>query len=146
MKITSNIQIKAPIEKVFNVFSDLTTIGDRVKGINKLEVLEGSPQMTMGTKWKETRTMMGKEATEIMWVSEITPPNNYVVEAASHGTEYRSVYTFESDGGATNVTVEFSGKPISITAKLMNITTILFANSLKKMLLQDMKDLKKFCE
>ena len=146
MKITASIQIKAPIETVFQVFSDLDKIGDRVKGIDTIELLEGSSQMALGTKWKETRTMMGKVATETMWVSEIDSPNKYVVEAASHGTEYCSVYTFKSEGENTSVTVVFGGKPISMAAKFMSVTALLFSKSLQKMLLDDMEDLKKICE
>lgn len=55
MKIADLITINAPIEKVFDVFTDLEKAPERVKGIAKLEILEGPLRIQVGTKWRETR-------------------------------------------------------------------------------------------
>ena len=146
MKIHSHIEINAPIEKVFDVFSDLNSLEDRVTGIQKVEILKGPTQMAVGTKWKETRVFMGKEATETMWVTELTRLGNYVVEAESHGTKYRSEYLFEQTANGTKVTVIFEATPMTFKAKLAYAISFLFAGKLKKLLYQDMVDLKKVCE
>ena len=143
MTVTSSIVINKPIEKVFAAFSDLDIAEKHISGIKKLELLSGSKKMKKNTKWRETRVMFGKEATEEMWVTAIKKDSYYVVEAESRGTHYISTYTFESKGkNKTEVTVEFEGKPLSFSAKLMSIVGFLFAGSLKKMLHKDMEELK----
>jgi len=102
--------------------------------------------MAIGTKWRETREMMGKDSTEVMWVSELTKDTSYTVDAQSHGTKYRSIFTFEESGNATHVRWVFEGIPQTFFAKLMNITSIIFAGSLRKMLTKDLEELKTTCE
>lgn len=146
MEISASIDIQAPIEKVFTVFSDLSKLEDRVQGIQAIEVLEGPLQMEVGTKWKETRIFFGKEATEIMWVTALNPSHNYVVEAESNGTKYRSEYTFTETDTGTQVAMTFSGKPQTFIAKLFGLLFAFMAGSLKKTLIQDLEDLKVVCE
>lgn len=146
MNIQTAITINAPMEKVFSVFSDLASAAERIAGIKSIEVLEGSPQMQVGTKWKETRIMFGKEATEIMWVTSLTLDKEYVVEAESHGAHYTSTYSFQEKDGAVEVSMTFGSEPLTFAAKLMGLMFFLFAGATKKALYQDMEDLKKVCE
>lgn len=146
MKITTEITIKAPTENVFSVFTDLDHATERIKGIESIEVLEGPAQMKVGTKWKEKRTMFGKEATETMWVTALNPSKSYVVEANSHGMKYRSEYTFTSTEGETHVKLTFEGLPQTLKARVLNIIFSFMAGTTQKMLQQDMEDLKKICE
>jgi uncharacterized membrane protein len=146
MKITDSIIINAPIEKVFEVFTDLNKASERVKGITKLEMIDGPDRMQVGTRWRETRTMFGKEATEEMWVTELAQNASYTVEAQSHGTKYYSKYFFKRNGDATEVKMMFEGKPVSTSACLMSFMGLLFAGATKKMLHKDLEDLKAACE
>ena len=146
MKIDTNITIQAPIETVFTVFTDLSRIEERVAGIQKIEILEGSAQMKVGTKWKETRKMFGKEATETMWVTELASQKSYAVEAESCGTKYRSEYTFTDTEGGTYIEMTFAGTPQTFAAKILSILFCFMAGATKKMLRKDMEDLKGVCE
>lgn len=142
MKISETIHIQAPIEQVFDAFTDLQQAQNNLSGIKDLEVLEGSAQMEVGTKWKETRSMMGKDSTEVMWVSALEKHESYVVDAYSHGTKYRSVFTFASVSDGTLVEWEFEGLPQTIGAKIMSLSAWVFKGSLRKMLFKDLEDLK----
>ena len=146
MKIKTAIQINAPRSDVFNAFSDLNGIESVIDGIQSIEVLEGPAQMAVGTKWKETRVMFGKEATEVMWVTELDKDERYVVEAESHGTHYRSEYTFTDSKEGTDVTMTFEGKPLSLFSKIMSVMFIFFVGATKKALKQDMENLKQHLE
>ncbi len=86
MRIEEEIMIKAPVKEVFKVFTDLKGIEKRVTGIVSIELIEGTAKMKVGTKWKETRTLYGKEATEVMWVTALKKDQYYRVEADSQGT------------------------------------------------------------
>lgn len=142
MKITESVTIQAPIETVFDVFTDLELVQHRIKGIKQIEILNGPAQMTVGTKWRETREFYGKEATEEMWVSELNKNTSYVVEADSRGTKYTSIYTFETKQEGVLVTLEFIGKPHTLGAKLMSVIGVLFNGTFAKALRQDLQDLK----
>ena len=65
--------IDAPPEKVFAAITDLHGAGRWLPGCTKLEVLTTGPY-ARGTRWRETRQVFGREATEEMEVTNIEPP------------------------------------------------------------------------
>ena len=146
MRVAANIQIDAPLETVFKVFTDLDNLEENVEGIMEVEILKQPSQMAVGTKWKETRLFYNKEATEVMWVTELNHNKNYVVEAESGGTHYRSEYTFEQLSDAVRVSVVFVGKPLTLAAKILGVLFFFITKTLEKTLYQDMVDLKRVCE
>jgi uncharacterized membrane protein len=146
MNIEEEITIKAPVSEVFKVFSDLKDIEKRIKGIDSIELLEGTAKMKVGTKWKETRTLYGKEATEVMWVTALRKDQYYRVEADSHGTHYVTNYTFEENDGETLVRMVFSGEAYGRMARYMRLLTKLFDKSVRKALQADLVDLKEHIE
>ncbi len=148
MRLTESITIDASAERAFAVFADLEHAGQRLSGVDKIEVLEGPANpLAVGTRWRETRTMMGKAATEEMWVTAADPPHGYEVAASSHGTRYRSAFTFvETRPGQTEVTMTFEGTPETVPAKLMSCLAFLFLGSLRKIMRRDLDDVKAVCE
>lgn len=146
VKIQDSIIINADRKRVFEVFRDLDKAAANVGGITKVEVLAGPAQLNLGTKWRETRTMFGKEATEEMWVTAFEQDVSYVAEAESRGTHYRSEYRFTPQGSGTRVDLTFEGVPVSFGAKLTGVLGVLFAGGAKKALHKDLVDLKRACE
>ena len=142
MKIIASIEITAPVSKVFELFTDLRKIEENVSGIKSIEVLDGPAKMAIGTKWKETRVMLGKEASEVMTVSDIHNNLSYDVVAASHGMEYKSSYVFKEANNVTSVEMIFAGIPKSFMSKLFTPVGYLFKGATKKTLVADMKELK----
>ncbi len=65
-------QVAAPPEKVFAMMSDFANAPQRISGISKVEMLTDGA-VGVGTKFKETRVMLGKEATETMEVTTFDP-------------------------------------------------------------------------
>ena len=84
-----------------------------LSGVERVEVLtEGG--FDVGTRWRETRRMLGKEATEEMTVTECVPPERYVTVADSHGMHYESeIELLKGDPAAssTAVVMRFSATP-----------------------------------
>ena len=137
--VTVSHLVKADPETTFRVFADIPNCASTIAGIETVEMLsDGS--VGIGTRWRETRIMMGKQATEEMWITGFDPPRSYMVEAESHGTHYHSRYDFEPVEGGTRVTLRFEGRPLSLTAKLLTIVGYLFMGQVRKMLAQDMAD------
>ena len=146
MKVVARVTIDAPVEKVFEVFTDFKNAEKRLKGVKAITFLEKDGKPEVGMKWRETRVMFGKEATEEMWITSITKNTGYVVEAESHGTKYRTEYTFTERDGVTEVTLEFAGTPVTFGASLGALLMFMFKGSVKKALRSDMDDLKRVIE
>ncbi|MFC5215202.1 SRPBCC family protein [Streptomyces coerulescens] len=102
-------RIAAGQGSVWESLTDLRGMVHVLSGVSGVDVLtEGA--FGVGTRWRETRRMFGKEATEEMWVTLCEPPERYVVEAESHGTHYVSEWALRPDGpSATTVRMTFTG-------------------------------------
>lgn len=98
----------------------------------------------VGTKWRETRKMMGKEATVDMWVTEVDAPARTVVKANSHGMNYTSGFTLKPDATGTILEMHFSGESES-TSRISKIFTAVFgrlgARVTRKFMAKDFEDI-----
>ncbi|MEM9347409.1 MAG: SRPBCC family protein [Planctomycetota bacterium] len=145
MKLEVKRQISAPIERVYDVFTDLPHAAERVSGIESVEVLTDQP-FGVGTRWEETRIMMGKRATETMWITAVEPNRSYTTEAESGGAHYKSTFTFEPNDAGTRVVMSFEGRPMTWWSKMLSPLGLLMKGSIRKMLHQDLDDLAAVCE
>jgi carbon monoxide dehydrogenase subunit G len=146
MQIVDSITVGAPIGATFGTFSDIEEAAPHLSGITKLEVLEGTSP-GVGFKWRETRSMFGREATEEMWMTEFEAPSRYAVEAESHGSKYRTTFEFTSvDESTTEVQMTFSGTAVSMGAKVMSFLSGFMTGSVKKAFHQDLVDMKDLAE
>ncbi|MGW7364488.1 SRPBCC family protein [Streptomyces sp. NPDC054841] len=104
-------RIAASSGRVWEALTDLKGAERVLSGVQKVEVLtEGG--FDVGTRWRETRRMLGKEATEEMYVTVSEPPERFVVEADNHGAHYVSVFALRADGPeTTTVRMTFSAVP-----------------------------------
>ena len=137
--------IAASPERVFEVATDLRNMPETMSAIDSLEVLTAGP-FGEGTRWRETRTLHGRQATEEMWVTGFDPPRSYVVEAESHGAHYRTELRFLPEEDGTRVTFVFGARPVSFLARLFSVLSWLMLKSLRKALEQDLEDLKRAAE
>lgn len=147
MRVSAQVDIKAPKESVWNAVTDIEHAADRIRAIEKVEVLARPQDGLVGWKWRETRTMFGKTATEVMWITAATAPDAYETRAESHGSIYRSRIALEEHGGGTRLTMEFAGEPVSLGARIMwRLTGFMFKGSMRKALQQDLRDIKESVE
>jgi len=128
--------------RVWAVATDIDSWPETMSGIDRVEVL-ASPEFGVGTRWRETRTMLGKQATEEMWVSAVDEGRSYTVAAESHGTHYLSVFTVTPVGdGSTEIELTFTGEPAGRLAKVLAaVTGPLARRSVAKALARDVDDL-----
>ncbi|TCS35673.1 SRPBCC family protein [Reinekea marinisedimentorum] len=142
MKIQAQCQINAPKDEVFKAFSDLSNLEHNVQAITKVEILTSAEEIGVGTKFKETRVMFGKEASEVMEITGFSPSDHIREEAHSNGMHYISDWRFSEDNGQTKVTIDFSGQANSFFAKVTSALFFFMAGSMKKAFEKDMNDLK----
>jgi len=144
--ITASTHVNAPIEQVFKIFTELDKAAVRIPDITSVEILSEGP-FGEGTRWRETRVMFKKEATEEMWVTDFNPPKSYSVEAESHGMHYSTLFTFSTEGDGTEVSWAFSGTPLTLGAKLMApIMNLFMTGMMRKCMLGDLEALRGVCE
>ncbi|WP_411072328.1 SRPBCC family protein [Streptomyces sp. cmx-4-25] len=97
--------------RVWEAITDLPDLPRMLTGVRKVEVLTPGG-FGVGTRWRETRRTLGREATEEMTVTACEPPDRYVTVADSHGTRYVSELTLTPDGtGSTVLRMTFSARP-----------------------------------
>ncbi len=144
--MTVSRHVAAPPERIWAVLTDLEHSPDVIGAIEAVELHTGSG-FDVGTRWTETRTMMGRTATETMEVTAVDPPRSYVVEADSSGTHYRSEFLVVPDGDGTTVTMTFSGQPSGLGGRIVAATLgRLFASATRKALAADLDDIARACE
>ena len=138
-------EVRAPVEDVFRVCTDLERAPERISAITAVKVLSEGP-FGVGTRWRETRVMYGREASEEMWVTEFEPGRKYVAEAESHGTHYRTEFTFEPTEPGTLLLISFGAVPVSFFARLMMPLMSFMAKGLRECLQQDLEDIARSVE
>lgn len=137
--------IAAPSHTVFALFTDLEHAAEHIGAIQKLELLTPGP-MRKGTRFRETRVMFGKEATEEMEVVDFVPGQSYTVAAGSCGARFTSRFDFRAEGGGTRVEMRIEAVPVSWFAKLLSPLSGLMMKSCKKAFEKDLEDLKAVAE
>jgi carbon monoxide dehydrogenase subunit G len=140
--VTTRKTIQAPADRVWALATDIARWEQTISGIDRVEVL-GNGEFGQGTRWRETRTMFGREATEEMWVTAVEPGRSYTVEAESHGAHYVSTFTFTATTpGQTEVVLTFDAQPQSTLARVLaKVTGPLASRSVAKALHKDLDDL-----
>ena len=135
-------RIAATAETVWDVLTDLERSPEVIGAIQSVERLDDGDDFAVGTRWRETRTMFGREATEEMEVTALDPGNGYVVEADGAGAHYRTEFTLEPDGGGTEVTMTFAAEPTGMAGRVMAATVgRLFAGATRKAVAADLDDI-----
>ena len=145
MKLTASTSIAAPIDKVFTAAADFANAADVIDGIKKVEMLTDGP-VGVGTRFRETRVMYGREASEEMEVTEFEPNERYALGCVSHGCLYRTVFRFAPTDEGTDVDMEFAATPQTLIAKIMSILTRPAMKGIAKIVEQDLADIKRAAE
>ncbi|MFC4495382.1 SRPBCC family protein [Streptomyces ovatisporus] len=143
-QVTVERRVAAPADRVWAVLTDIEGSPRVISGIDKVEMLSDGP-FGVGTRWRETRRMLGKEATEEMWVTESEPAKRYVVEAESRGVHYVSEFRLTPQGGdATSVRLVFGSEITAgggLKGKLMQALGSIGARAAAKALAKDLADI-----
>ena len=143
MSIEAEVFIHAPNEAVWAVITDLDHAAERIGGIEAVEILERPESALVGLKWRETRTLFGKTATEVMWITDAAAPEFYQTRAESHGMVYISTLRITPQDGGCRLTMSHDSQPQGCAAMLMAIPFgLMFKGATQKAMLDDLNDIK----
>ncbi len=126
-------------ERVFQILTDFPNAAKNIGGIERVEMLTEGP-VGPGTRFRETRVFMKKEATEEMEVVGWDPPRSYTLGAFSCGCDFRTQVSFVPEGDGTRVTMDFESTPRTLAAKLSAPLGALMMGPMKKCIEQDLID------
>jgi len=148
MKLTVETDVRAAPEAVWRIVADIENAASTVEAIESVEVLEPARGPSLvGLKWRETRTMFGKQATEVMWVTDARDGSHYETRAESHGAVYRSRVAVDPDADGARLSMTFQAQPVTLGAKVMwGVTGFLFKGATRKALAKDLADIKAAAE
>ena len=145
MKLAFEETIRAPQRVVWELITDLHGAPARISSIVALEVLTHGP-VGRGTRFRETRVMFGRKATEELEVTQFDAPHTYTVEADSCGVRFVSTYTLRESGGTTVLRLDIRTAPRTLFAKLMAPLGALFAGAMRKEIARDNAELRQAAE
>ncbi len=164
MRMFLSTHIDATQEAVFKAVSDFPNAAEIVGGIDSVEMLQpardGTP-IGVGTRFREARTMMGKQAVEEMEVTEFDPPRAYTLSAVSCGVRFDSRVTCldETPGGGQaggqsgersggcRLSYDIKSQPQTLVAKVVSpIMGLMMKGTMRKMMEKDLADIKAYVE
>ena len=141
-RISVTRTISASIDAVFRTVADITEFSKALPHVVKYEFLSDR-RSGVGTHFRETRLMNGKEATTELEVTEYVENDRVRMVADSHGTVWDTIFTVASENENTILTMTMDAKAYKLLPKLMNP---LVKGMIKKAVDTDMDLVKSYCE
>ena len=90
--------VAAPAAVVWALITDIENSPDVISGIDSVQRLDDNEEFGVGTRWRETRTMFGKSASEEMTVTAVEAGRSYTTEAQHGKAHYTSSLRVEPKG------------------------------------------------
>ena len=141
-RFTATRSINAPIDLVFKTVSDINNFSKAIPDIINVEFLS-DVKSGIGTRFRETRLMNGKEAMTELEVTEFVENDHVRTVTDSHGAIWDSVFTVKRVDGHTELTLVMDARP----HKFMQKTMIpMIKGMISKALEKDMDAVKTYCE
>jgi polyketide cyclase/dehydrase/lipid transport protein len=134
-------EMRAPVEQVFGLFTDIEHGAERVSGIKKIEVLTTGP-FELGTRWRETREVLGRLDDAEMEVTSFELNRQYTVTHHKAGVRIDTVFTFEPLPDGARVSIEFGLNSQGLPPGLLSPLEWALAGKVRDVLSQDLSDLK----
>jgi carbon monoxide dehydrogenase subunit G len=136
-------EVSVSPEALWELITDLDRSPNVISAVTAVERLDDGTSFGVGTKWKETRLIFGKEANEVLEVTAVDPGRSYTVEAESLGAQYRSVISIDpAPGGSSVITISFGAESTGTVSKVLAGTIgKLFEGGTRKALVKDLDDI-----
>jgi len=141
-RITATRTIDAPLDLVFQTVADIRQLSKALPHVVNFQFLS-DVQSGVGTRFRETRLMNGKEATTELEVTQFVENDRIRLVADSHGTVWDTVFAVKPASGRTVLTLTMDAKAYKLLAAIINL---LIRDMVKKGVERDLDLVKAFCE
>ena len=144
-KVKVSGQIDAPVEQVFELFTDIEHAADRVTSIKKIDILSTGP-FHLGFRWNETRDVLGRLDDAQMEITSFEANRGYTVTHHKGGVRIDTAFTFEPVGPATKVGIEFEMDGQGLPPGLLSPLEWAIGGKVRNVLSDDLDDLRQAVE
>jgi hypothetical protein len=145
MRIVVETEIQAAPEIVYDTVTDVRNWPRFITAIESIELV-GATGIAPGTRFRETRTMFGRKATEEMTIRVLDRPRLFSHTAESHGSRYLGEHRITPTARGARLSVLFEGRPARLSAWLLLPLGLLFAGTVRRHLAGDLEDVRKEAE
>ena len=145
-KVKVSTEVQAPVERVFELFTNIEHAADHVSGIKNIEIMSTGP-FNLGYRWTETREVMGRLDDATMEISSFEPNRTYTVThykggVLGSGVRIDAVFTFEPVPAGTKVSIEFELHPQGLPPAVLLPLEWAIGGKVRHVLSDDLTDLK----
>src|SRR5262249_55776045 len=133
-------RIDAPIVRAFDAFTDVEHAAGRVSGIKHIEMLPRR-RFGLGTRWNETREVLGRLDTVAMEVTAFDRYRTYTISHHKGGVRVDTIFSFESAGNGSHVTIEFTLDGAGLPPGFLTPLNWAIAGKVRRVLNRDLMDL-----
>ena len=134
-------RIEAPLTRVFDRFTDIDRAPEYVSGIVSVVRLSDGP-FDVGTRWRETRRLLGHLDSAQMEVTAFAPYRGYTISHVKAGLRIAAAFSFEAAGSGTLVSIEFAIDEACMPAAVLTPLNWAIAGKVRYVLHADLADLK----
>jgi uncharacterized membrane protein len=134
--------IAAPVDRVFATVAHIDRFQEAVPHITNVEFLTET-RSGVGTRFRETRLMRGREASTELEVTEYVQDERVRLVSDAGGTVWDTVFTVQTSGSGTELSMVMDARPYKLTALVVNP---MISRMLTKALETDMDAVKAYCE
>lgn len=134
--------IGAPVDFVFRTVSEIENYSKAIPHIVDVEFLS-DVRSGVGSRFRETRLMMGREASTILEVTEYVENDRVRLVSNEGGTVWDSIFTVRPVDDGTELTLVMDAAPYTFKSKVV-VPIMKFV--VRMGLVKDMDAVKEYCE
>jgi carbon monoxide dehydrogenase subunit G len=137
--------INVPVEHAFRLFTDFERGAGRVSNIKQIEMLTPGP-VRLGTRWRETREIMGVRDSAEMEITSFERNRTYTITHHKAGVRVAATFWFEPSEHGTKVSLEFDVESGGLPPGLLAPLGWAIAGKVTQVLSRDLGDFKRSLE
>ncbi len=134
-------EIGAPVDVVFRRFTDIEGGPAHVSGIKDIQVLTPGG-FSLGTRWRETRDVLGRRGDAEMEVTSFEKNRMYTITHHKASVRIDTTFTFDPIPTGTRVTIAFGLNNQGLPPGLLAPLEWAIAGRVRDVLSNDLADLK----
>ncbi len=142
MIVKANITINGSIDAVWMAISNIQKTAEIISGVQKIEILNKPEAGLKGLKWQETRMYFGKPASIVKWITDAVENKYIETRAEMDGFIFLTTIAISLEGDNILLTSSHQTIATNFLAKIKSLPMVFFKGMLKKVIEEDLKDIK----
>lgn len=146
-EVTTSRDIAAPKERVWAVLTDIDRAAEVIGQITSIERINGGSGFDVGTRWRESFNVAGREGRQTQLVTAIDPGRSFTLATSNKRSRYTETITVEDLREGTRVTFDFVTVPNSAFGAFGGATVgRMFRGTTRRMLDEFLNDVARAAE